>query len=87
MGNLGFLLKLYNWYKRFISILKGEIVLGSKDVDAFDIQLALLKKGYNVRITGILDSQTREALKKYQAANGLEADGLFGPQTWAILGK
>ena len=88
MGNLGLLLKLKAWWDRFIGILKGEIAptpLPYKEVDAWILQLTLLRRGYKVGMTGVLDQQTRDALKEFQFKNGLTPDGLFGPMTWEKL--
>jgi peptidoglycan hydrolase-like protein with peptidoglycan-binding domain len=87
-GNLALLKRLYDWWTRFVSILKGEVAppeLKASEVDAATIQLFLVSKGYPLWITGKLDTQTREALKKFQADKGLVADGLFGPKTWEAL--
>lgn len=84
LGDIGLLIKLSNWWARFMSIMNGTYV-PEPIVDEFTIQIALLTRGYDCYITGTLDDQTRTALKKFQAANGLEADGLFGPETWAKL--
>lgn len=90
MGNLGLLLKLKAWWDRFMGLLRGEIAptpLKYEQVDAYTLQLTLNRKGYFVVITGKLDTDTREALKKFQSDNGIDPDGLFGPRTWEILGK
>lgn len=86
MGNLGLLMKLYNWWKRFIGILKGEVAPSKVPVDAWTLQLRLLTLGYAVHLTGELDERTRTHLRKFQANNGLEPDGLFGPATQKALG-
>jgi peptidoglycan hydrolase-like protein with peptidoglycan-binding domain len=88
IGDLAIWMKLYNWWKRFVGILYGEVAptpFTYKDVDAFTLQLMLIKHGYPCVITGKLDEQTRKHLKKFQSDNGLEADGLFGPKTFTAL--
>ena len=53
-----------------------------------EIQTALKKAGYyNGDVDGQIGSKTRDALKKFQSANGLNPDGVFGSRTWAILSK
>jgi peptidoglycan hydrolase-like protein with peptidoglycan-binding domain len=86
MGNLGFLMKLYKWYKHFIALLKGEVAPSAPVIDAFTVQLALIRHGYLVKLTGTLDEPTREHLRKFQKDKGLSVDGLFGPQTQKALG-
>ncbi len=50
------------------------------------IQLALRNAGYNPGpIDGRPGAQTRDAIKAFQAANGLIADGKVGKQTWSLL--
>ena len=47
-----------------------------------DIQQALLAKGFNPGpLDGIMGAQTRKAIRQFQAANGLVADGIVGPVT------
>ena len=36
-------------------------------------------------VDGIFGSNTEKAVKQYQAAHGLVADGIIGPKTWASL--
>jgi peptidoglycan hydrolase-like protein with peptidoglycan-binding domain len=53
-----------------------------------EIQLALKKAGY---FTGTVDGQigtkTKDAIKKFQSANGLTPDGVIGSRTWQLLSK
>ena len=50
------------------------------------VQIALRNAGY---YTGVIDGhkgkQTREAIKAFQKANNLKADGKVGKRTWALL--
>ena len=51
-----------------------------------DIQLALKNAGfYQGSVDGKLGPHTREAIRKFQTANGLKADGVAGRQTWDKL--
>lgn len=55
---------------------------------AKEIQEHLIAKGYNCGsygADGIFGASTYEALKKFQADNGLDADGLCGNSTWEKL--
>lgn len=47
------------------------------------IQQALATRGfYTADINGVPDQLTYQAVKNFQMANGLEADGNFGPASW-----
>lgn len=50
------------------------------------IQIALSNAGYNPGpIDGKMGRLTRNAVKEFQSANGLAADGKVGRRTWALL--
>ena len=52
-----------------------------------DVQEQLLNLGYNVgSVDGIEGARTTSAVQSFQAANGLQADGIIGPATLAALG-
>lgn len=54
--------------------------------NAKQIQVALLNAGYNSgSIDGKMGDQTRDAIKAFQRANGLHADGTAGKDTWKLL--
>jgi len=66
---------------------------GTQDVaplrlSAKQIQTALKNSGfYKGQIDGKLGPQTKEAIKAFQKANGLKADGIAGKRTAEKLGK
>ncbi len=50
------------------------------------IQTALKNAGYDAgKIDGKIGAKTKKAVKDFQAANGLKADGKIGPKTWSKL--
>jgi len=56
--------------------------------NAGQIQTALKSaKFYNGDIDGKIGPRTKDAIKEFQRANQLNADGVVGSETWAILGK
>jgi peptidoglycan hydrolase-like protein with peptidoglycan-binding domain len=64
---------------------------GRKEVrmpNAAEIQTALKKAGfYKGPVDGQIGSQTKEAIKKFQAANKINPDGVVGSKTWQLLLK
>lgn len=49
------------------------------------IQEALQQQGYNVDVDGLYGVGTEQAVRAYQAANGLEPDGIVGQETFYTL--
>jgi peptidoglycan hydrolase-like protein with peptidoglycan-binding domain len=61
---------------------------GSTGVAVRGLQRRLLGAGYGtdeIEIDGHFGPQTEAAVKAFQEASGLEADGVVGPKTWAAL--
>ena len=53
-----------------------------------DIQTALKNAGfYSGKIDGVKGKGTRRAVRDFQKANGLKADGVVGPKTKELLNK
>ncbi len=69
------------------------VVTKKEDVDISKItpkriQSALKNAGfYNGSIDGKIGKETKKAIKDFQKANGLNADGIIGRKTWAKLQK
>lgn len=61
----------------------------SKDREKIkEIQACLKNAGfYHGEIDGVKGRKTRAAIKKFQKANGLTADGAVGKKTWEALSK
>ena len=59
---------------------------GDKSNDVKLVQTRLTELGYlTSKVTGTFDDDSVKALKKFQKANGLDADGVCGVQTRAVL--
>ena len=53
-----------------------------------EIQTCLKNAGfYKGKINGVKTRSTKRAIKEFQKANGLKADGSVGPKTWEALSK
>lgn len=67
-----------------------DTVIGLNDRGAavLTIQTALLNKGFldKGEVDGIFGVKTKDAVVSFQKANGLDADGLVGPNTRKLLG-
>ena len=62
--------------------------MGDQGSDVAEIQGQLASLGYDVAADGDFGPATAEAVKAFQVARGLDADGLVGPSTYtALLGK
>ena len=60
---------------------------GSTGSTVSEIQTRLKNWGYySGKVDGIFGSATEAAVKKFQAKNGLTADGIVGPATLSALG-
>lgn len=88
--------KLYEWDQEVLGnkadadpdIIISYPVLryGSKGNEVMAWQEFLNKNGYPCGIVdGIFGKNTERAVKQWQAAHGLTADGIIGPKTWASL--
>ena len=72
------------------TVIYPTIKLGSKGSDVKKAQQLLIAKGYSCGAAGAdgdFGAATHNAVKKFQAANGLDADGIIGNATWAALLK
>lgn len=58
---------------------------GSKGQEVKYMQRLLVNAGFPVETDGIYGAKTKAAVKAFQSANGLTADGICGAKTWAKL--
>ena len=59
--------------------------LGDKGNGTKEVQTALQKAGYALSVDGSFGYSTEWAVKHFQTAHGLQADGIVGRDTWKIL--
>ena len=58
---------------------------GTKGVAVRALQRLLLHRGADVAVDGTFGPATAKAVKAFQSANGLDADGAVGTKTWSKL--
>ena len=71
-----------------VPVTHETIKRGSRGPAVIECQTDLILLGYDVGpkgADGIFGAKTEEAVKKFQAANGLPADGVVGKETWEAL--
>lgn len=66
--------------------MQPTISRGSKGQSVETLQQALNAAGAKLKVDGDFGALTEAALKSYQAAHGLSADGVCGETTWATFG-
>ena len=59
--------------------------VGDQGSDVAEIQGQLANLGYDVTADGAYGPATVEAVKSFQMTQGIHADGLVGPSTYAAL--
>lgn len=65
----------------------NESISGQGKADArYQGGLAAAQRKLNLASDGVYGDKTAAAVKRFQAAHGLTADGLIGPNTWRALG-
>lgn len=63
----------------------GAYRIGDSGPDVITIQNRLQYYGYDVTADGMYGSNTAAAVEQFQAAKGLDADGVVGPMTYRTL--
>lgn len=58
---------------------------GDMGLAASAVQSQLASRGMDVEVDAFFGPQTEAAVRAFQQANGLPADGVVGPRTWAAL--
>ena len=71
-------------FSRTLSYNSKSVMTGS---DVKYMQTCLKAAGYSLTVNGKFDSATSAAVKKFQKANGLTADGKIGKKTWPLIEK
>lgn len=69
------------WYNIALPLLKP----GMTDDTVITVQRLLYAYGYQASVSGTMDEATVAAVKAYQTAHDLDADGEVGGMTWADL--
>ncbi len=67
------------------SVFRRVLKKGMTGEDVTWVQNRLDELGYSLAVTHLYDDATFSAVKSFQAQNGLDADGLAGAQTFAVL--
>ncbi len=58
---------------------------GDTGANVYAVQYLLRQRGAGIGADGIFGPQTESAVKDFQSANSLAADGIVGPDTWPKL--
>ena len=58
---------------------------GDHGNDVKELQTALNRAGFPLKIDGIFGNDTESTLKHFQTDRGLTVDGVCGAETWAAL--
>ena len=76
----------YTGYKNRQEVFMTQLKKGSRGIEVMLLQSTLTKLGFSLgAVDGIFGPRTESAVKRFQRATGLTADGIVGPKTWAML--
>jgi peptidoglycan hydrolase-like protein with peptidoglycan-binding domain len=70
---------------REVSKPNDNVTVGDTGAGVKQIQNALVAHGFKVAVDGSFGPKTEQAVKDFQAKNGLKQDGIVGPATWGKL--
>jgi len=74
-------------YSRTLSAQTPTLYWGSSGPNVSKVQSRLSDWGYyRGPVDGVIGGKTADAIRRFQARNGLAADGIVGRSTWAALG-
>lgn len=76
-----------DWVEAQRRVMGGIVPPAKPELTTPWLQTSLKKLGFEVAVTGTPDAATRDAIKAFQKSQGLQADGLVGPQTIDALEK
>ena len=62
-----------------------QLASGSTGPEVRDVQERLSRLGFDTKVTGTYDGATIDAVRAFQATQGLATDGITGPETAAAL--
>ena len=69
---------------QYVGLLRARLSTNSEAIKF--VQTRLQKLGYSTgTIDGVFGQNTRSAVIEFQTQNGLQADGIVGPDTWSML--
>lgn len=66
-------------------VSKPTLRIWARGENVRELQRALVRKGARLRVDGVFGRGTLRAVKSFQRANRLQADGIVGPRTWRAL--
>ncbi len=74
------------WYAGHSRTQDTVVTYGQSGPDVIEVQCLLRWAGFSPGdIDGIYGPMTQRAIKRFQAREGLEADGVIGPRSWKAL--
>jgi peptidoglycan hydrolase-like protein with peptidoglycan-binding domain len=77
---------VYEPYRSGVKVGGRTIQIGSVGDDVKRLQRMLNRRGASLELDGIFGPLTQAAVKRFQKAAKLKADGAVDRQTWAALG-
>lgn len=63
-----------------------EVAEGDSGAAVMYVQIALVSAGYELAVDGVFGPSTTRAVTSFQREHGLDANGIVGPETHALLG-
>ncbi len=83
----GYHLKLARAYARISGKAPARVLtIGHQGEDVMRLQTDLSSAGFPVEVDGLFGPKTEAAVRRFQSARQIKADGIVGAKTWAALG-